>query len=168
MRTQSNMAQDPRLSVSYCRAAPLLCLHGMFKHRPSTCLQSLNFYLTFDRIGEKFLVWTDEDPPLDETLDNVTLYWFTESFPRAIYPYRQFFGTSPTFFHNDTSLYISKPLGYSYFPMELAPVPKSWVAKTGNLVWTRVHDDGGHFAAMERPKYFVQDMEDFIKEVWKK
>lgn len=48
-------------------------------------------------IGEKFQQWTDVTPPIDEILDGATLYWFTESFPRAIYPYRQFFGAEPTF-----------------------------------------------------------------------
>lgn len=43
----------------------------------------------FFRIGEKFLAWTDEDPPMDEILASVTLYWLTETFPRSIYPYRQ-------------------------------------------------------------------------------
>ena len=114
------------------------------------------------------MVWSDTDPPLDQILDNVTLYWFTGSFPRAIYPYRQFFGPKPTFFHNEPSLYINVPMGYSYFPEELAPVPKAWAASTGNLAWFRAHDAGGHFAAMEKPEVFVQDMEDFIKEVWKK
>jgi hypothetical protein len=41
------------------------------------------------RIGEKFLDWTDEDPPLDTILESVTLYWVTETLPRALYPYRQ-------------------------------------------------------------------------------
>ncbi|KAK0353752.1 hypothetical protein LTS02_007981 [Friedmanniomyces endolithicus] len=117
-------------------------------------------------VGEKFLQWSDESPPLDEILDSVTLYWFTDSFPRAIYPYRQFFGPKPTFFHPDAQWYIKKPMGYSWHPKELAPVPKAWVAKSGNLVWYRGHTEGGHFAAMERPKYFVKDVEDFVKEVW--
>jgi hypothetical protein len=35
-------------------------------------------------------------------------------------------------------------------------------------VWHREHKTGGHFAAMEQPKEFTQDVEDFIKEVWPK
>ena len=35
--------------------------------------------------------------------------------------------------------YIQKPLGFSYFPVELFPVPKSWVETTGNLVFWREH-----------------------------
>jgi hypothetical protein len=41
------------------------------------------------RIGEKFQEWTDETPPLKQILDSITLYWFTESFPRCIYVYRE-------------------------------------------------------------------------------
>ncbi|KAK4948293.1 hypothetical protein LTR10_012827 [Elasticomyces elasticus] len=117
-------------------------------------------------IGEKFVQWSDTSPPLNEILDSVSLYWFTDSFPRAIYPYRQFFGPKPSFFHPDAEWHIKKPLGYSWHPKELAPVPKDWVAKSGNLVWYRGHDEGGHFAAMEKPKLFVKDLEDFVEEVW--
>lgn len=37
------------------------------------------------RIGEKFLEWTDDatTPDLDTILTNVSLYWFTGSFPRS-------------------------------------------------------------------------------------
>ena len=73
--------------------------------------------------------WSDTNPPLDQILDDVTLYWFTESFPRAIYGYRQFFAPTPQFFHNDEAYYCKKPLGYSLFPEELAPIPVSIVAK---------------------------------------
>lgn len=33
--------------------------------------------------------WTDETPSLDEILASVSLYWLTDTFPRAIYPYRE-------------------------------------------------------------------------------
>ena len=44
---------------------------------------------TLLRIGEKFLDWSDEDPPLDVILEAVILYWLTETFPTSIYSYRQ-------------------------------------------------------------------------------
>lgn len=40
-------------------------------------------------IGEKYLDWSDSDPDLDTILEAVTLYWFTESGCRGVYPYRQ-------------------------------------------------------------------------------
>ena len=39
-------------------------------------------------IGEKFLEWTDEDPPIDKILESVTFDWMTDTFPRCIYQYR--------------------------------------------------------------------------------
>jgi len=37
--------------------------------------------------------------------------------------------------------YLSKPLGYSRFPKELARTPVHWVATTGNMVWSHDHGD---------------------------
>lgn len=39
-------------------------------------------------IGEKFLSWSDVDPPLETILESVSLYWFTESMGRGVFPYR--------------------------------------------------------------------------------
>jgi microsomal epoxide hydrolase len=39
-------------------------------------------------IGEKFLAWSDDDPNIEKILEDVTLYWLTETFPTSIYPYR--------------------------------------------------------------------------------
>ena len=38
---------------------------------------------------------------------------------------------------------------------------------TGDLSWSRVHDSGGHFAALEMPVEFKGDMEDFVSHVVK-
>ena len=64
--------------------------------------------------------------------------------------------------------YIKKPFGYSLFPKEIMPCPVSWVAKTGNLVWSNTHDRGGHFAALEQPELLWGDIEAFAAAVWKK
>lgn len=52
--------------------------------------------------------------------------------------WRQSYGPTPTH-HGTPSLLINKPLGYSYFPKEVYPVPISWVATTGELCWTNIH-----------------------------
>jgi microsomal epoxide hydrolase len=144
-----------------------------FEHgtRPSTigfALQSSPIAL-FAWISEKFITWTDTTPNLDEILDSVTLYWLTQSFPRCIYPYRQFYGQKSASGnpHTDPKYYLEKPFGYSYFPMENSPIPVAWVKTTGNLVWSREHDRGGHFAAMEQPELFAADIESFVKQIWK-
>lgn len=124
-------------------------------------------------IGEKFLEWSDEDPPLREILRSVSLYWLTDTLPRAIHPYRQFVerATAPPGsmkgIHSSPDYYISKPYGFSSFPKEISPTPKAWAEKSGNLVWHREHDHGGHFAALERPEDMATDIENFLKQVWK-
>lgn len=65
----------------------------------------------------------------------------------------------------DRTRHVRKPMGYSYFPKELAPMPIAWVATTGNLVWSRRHTSGGHFAAMEKPDELLRDIEEFIDEL---
>ena len=45
-----------------------------------------------NRIGEKFLDWTDEDPSIELILESVSLYWLTGCFSTTIYPYRQVSG----------------------------------------------------------------------------
>ncbi|KZP29804.1 putative epoxide hydrolase [Athelia psychrophila] len=113
-------------------------------------------------IGEKFLDWSDVDPPLDHILACATLYWVTECIATSFYPYRQ-----KTAQHSDPEWRITKPLGYSYFPKELFPMPESWVATTGNLVFYKAHEKGGHFAAVEEAEALLEDVEAFIKQVWK-
>jgi hypothetical protein len=41
--------------------------------------------------------------------------------------------------HDNPNYYIKKPLGYSWFPKEITPIPKIWVQTTGNLVFCRYH-----------------------------
>ncbi|EGR53043.1 uncharacterized protein TRIREDRAFT_103175 [Trichoderma reesei QM6a] len=122
--------------------------------------------VVFGRIGEKFLAWTDEDPPLDEVLASVTLYWLTETFPRSIYPYRQLFTPGIIGAHENPQWHINKPFGYSFFPKELAPIPRAWVETTGNLNIYRQHESGGHFAAMEKSEDLLADVEEFLGLVW--
>lgn len=84
---------------------------------------------------------------------------------RCIYPYRQFHGSNAGDYaiHANEKYYCKKPMGYSYFPKEVAPIPKSWVQTTGNLVWHKQHKSGGHFAALELPKELWQDVESFLE-----
>lgn len=104
-------------------------------------------------------------PSVDEILDSVTLYWLTESFPTAIYTYRQSwapYGSS----HDHPDFYITKPLAFSWFPYELMPIPIAWVRRTGNLVYYKRHDRIGHFAAMEAPDVLMNDVEEFVNQAW--
>ncbi|OOQ81806.1 epoxide hydrolase [Penicillium brasilianum] len=139
-------------------------------------------------IGEKWLEWVDEPLSSEHILESITLYWLTETFPRSIYTYRQNYPTPPIPASNDPRWYIHKPFGFSCFPRELAPLPRSWVETTGNLVFWGQHQkvlsyvsrgytkkiarwltgipQGGHFAALERPDALKADLTKFVEQVW--
>ena len=143
IRTLECMAHVQPPSALSFPPTPLRCLLGtygsstpsLYKHGTAIFMLDTTVLANaapYTRIGEKFLQWTDTSPPLDEILDGATLYWFTDSFPRAIYGYRQFFAPTPQFFHNDPQYYVKKPFGYSWHPEELAPIPVSIVAKVSS------------------------------------
>ncbi|KAL2373912.1 hypothetical protein RJ035_004335 [Blastomyces gilchristii] len=111
-------------------------------------------------VGEKFLAWSDEPLSTEEILRCVTLYWFTESMGRGIYPYR----SRTLLLETQTQ---NKPFGYSYFPKEICPTPAAWTGKLGDMVFYKEHDKGGHFAALEQPQLFMEDLEAFVAASWK-
>lgn len=119
-------------------------------------------------IGEKFLSWSDTTPPLDTILTNISLYWFTHSFPRSIYPYRQLFGAA-----RNAPAPIPKPFGFSWFPKEIFPGIESEVKKRGDgkkgelVFYKQQREGGGHFAALEKPRELWGDVEEFVGKVWK-
>ncbi|KAI9738745.1 MAG: hypothetical protein M1834_008252 [Cirrosporium novae-zelandiae] len=135
--------------------------------RPSTIgnVLSTNPVALLAWIGEKFLDWVDEPLPLETILESVTLYWLTETFPRSIYHYREGFPPPKVMPAMDPRWYIRKPLGFSYFPMELVPTPRAWVETTGNLVFWNLHEKGGHFAALERPRDLAEDLIAFVEKI---
>lgn len=91
-------------------------------------------------VGEKFLDWTDDDLDIEDVLASVSLYWLTDCFATSIYPYRHLFTPGSIGAHENPKWYITKPMGFSWFPKELAPVPRAWVETTGRLVFHREHD----------------------------
>jgi len=76
-------------------------------------------------------------------------------------------GLSPLSSHNSPQYRIGAPkkLGFSFFPMEVAPTPRKWIETSGNLVFWRDHGVGGHFAALEQPEAILGDLEEFVAEL---
>ncbi|KAL7923104.1 Alpha/Beta hydrolase protein [Trichoderma austrokoningii] len=116
-------------------------------------------------IGEKLLEWPDQRAPLplDTILAMVSLYWFTDTFPRSLY-HAQVLQT----ILKGEPLPISKekPLGYSMFPRDVALLPEAWARQLyPNMVFFKAHDVGGHFARLEQPELFLQDIEEFAQRI---
>ncbi|OCF44445.1 hypothetical protein I317_01705 [Kwoniella heveanensis CBS 569] len=118
-------------------------------------------------IGEKFLTWSDEDPSLDTILTFISLYWFTDTYPSSIWNYRYSLGSKRDVPSAEDE-YQHKPMGFSYFPREISPVPVHWIKQVNNLVWSKEHTSGGHFAALEKPQELWQDIEEFVAATWNK
>ncbi|KAF1972151.1 alpha/beta-hydrolase [Bimuria novae-zelandiae CBS 107.79] len=122
-------------------------------------------------IGEKYLAWADPRTPipLEHILTTACLYWFSGASATTLYPYREDYVTKKGkkgYLHGQEELYVDKPVGYSYFPKELVPVPRKWVETTGRVVWCRGHGVGGHFPGLEVPGALLGDLEEFLGEVW--
>ncbi|KAJ5624637.1 epoxide hydrolase [Penicillium lagena] len=116
-------------------------------------------------IGEKLLEWVDqrEPLPLDTILAWVSFYWFTKTFPRSLYHAE----LVKNLLRGDKHpISKEKPLGYSMFAHDLAILPQAWAKEIyPNLIFYRAHETGGHFASVEQPKAFLEDVEDFLAKI---
>jgi pimeloyl-ACP methyl ester carboxylesterase len=89
----------------------------------------------------------------DDILDNITLYWLTNS---GISSARLYWAFKGGFF---TAKGVTIPVGVSTFADELYRVPRSWAEQAYlNLVYYNQHDRGGHFAAWEQPQLLSEDV----------
>jgi pimeloyl-ACP methyl ester carboxylesterase len=93
----------------------------------------------------------------DDVLDNVTLYWLTNT---AISSARLYWDTahaSSTGFFDARGVEI--PVAVSVFPDEIYAAPQSWAEQAyPKLIHYNKLDKGGHFAAWEEPQLFVEEM----------
>jgi pimeloyl-ACP methyl ester carboxylesterase len=89
----------------------------------------------------------------DDILDNITLFWLTNTGISSLRMYWEFAGG---FF--DTKG-VTIPVGVSTFADEIYRVPRSWAEQAyPNLVYYNQHDRGGHFAAWEQPQLLSEDI----------
>jgi pimeloyl-ACP methyl ester carboxylesterase len=94
----------------------------------------------------------------DDVLDNITLYWLTNT---AISSARLYWDTRhnlpPGGFFDVRGIKI--PVAVSAFAEEIYQAPKSWAEKAyPKLIFYNRHDKGAHFAAWEQPELFVTDL----------
>lgn len=109
-------------------------------------------------ILEKFGAWTDNDGSpedaisRDELLDNVMVYWVTQTAASSARLYwesfRKFIGDG-----------VEVPTGCSIFPKEIICTSRRWASKRfTNITYWNELDRGGHFAAFEVPEIFVDEL----------
>jgi pimeloyl-ACP methyl ester carboxylesterase len=108
---------------------------------------------------DKFASWTysggDPERVLtrDEMLDDVSLYWLTNSATSSAQLYWE------NNANNFNAVDISLPAAVTVFPGEIYRAPRSWVERSYHklIYWNEV-DKGGHFAAWEQPELFAAEL----------
>jgi pimeloyl-ACP methyl ester carboxylesterase len=91
----------------------------------------------------------------DDVLDNITLYWLTNTGVSAARFYWE--GMGGNILAATGAVHI--PTAVSAFPGELIQAPRSWTERAyPNLIYYNAPDRGGHFAAWEEPQIFAQEL----------
>ncbi len=89
----------------------------------------------------------------EEILDNITLYWLTNTGVSASRLYWEYKGG----FFNAKG--VSIPVAVSVFPGEQYEAPRSWTEEAyPNLIYFNEVEAGGHFAAWEEPQLFSEEL----------
>jgi epoxide hydrolase len=114
-------------------------------------------------ILEKFWAWTDCDGHpenvlgRDELLDNVMLYWVTQSATSSARLYWESFGKG-------RKGPVTVPVGVAAYPKEITVPVRAWMEKDCPDIryWAEM-PKGGHFAAFEQPELFVNDLRAYFQ-----
>ena len=111
-----------------------------------------------------FAQWTygddpKESPTKDEVLDDITLYWLTNSATSSARLYWENGGQSITLAAAQKTAEISLPVAITVFPEEVYRAPETWARRAyRNLIYFHEVDKGGHFAAWEEPELFSAEL----------
>ncbi|HXQ58133.1 MAG TPA: epoxide hydrolase [Actinomycetes bacterium] len=111
-----------------------------------------------------FAQWTygrdpEQSKTKDEVLDDITLYWLTNTATSSGRLYWEHGGGSPTSATAMKTAEISVPVGITVFPEDVYRAPETWARRAyRNLIYFHEVDRGGHFAAWEEPELFASEV----------
>ena len=89
----------------------------------------------------------------DDVLDNITLFWLTNT---AVSSARIYWENKSAFF---APKHVAIPTAFSAFPDEVFQAPQTWAERAySKLVYYKKQDKGGHFAAWEQPELYSEDV----------
>ena len=95
----------------------------------------------------------------DDFLDNVTLYWLTNSATSSARLYWETGGQSVLLSTAQKTSEIALPVAITVFPDEVYRAPETWARRAyRNLIYFHEVDKGGHFAAWEQPQLFAVEL----------
>ncbi|KAL5333036.1 Alpha/Beta hydrolase protein [Aspergillus crustosus] len=100
-------------------------------------------------------------------LATASFYYFTDCImPSALCYYENVRHEDFAEITRDPANYVKVPFGYSSFYYDLDFSTKREVEATGNLVFYKEHNDGGHFAALECPQHIIADLRELASQEW--
>jgi len=100
-----------------------------------------------------------QSPTKDDVLDDITLYWLTNSGASAARLYWESAGRPVTSAAAQKTAEIALPVAITVFPDEVYRVPESWARRAyPKLAYFHEVDRGGHFAAWEQPQLFAEEL----------
>ncbi|MDQ5850012.1 MAG: epoxide hydrolase 1 [Pseudomonadota bacterium] len=95
----------------------------------------------------------------DDFLDNVTLYWLTNTATSSARLYWETGGQSILIATAQKTAEISLPVAITVFPDEVYRAPETWARRAyRNLIYFKEVDKGGHFAAWEEPQVLAGEL----------
>jgi pimeloyl-ACP methyl ester carboxylesterase len=108
---------------------------------------------SYDHITKLFAGETFGAITRDDLLDNVTLYWLTDT---AVSSARLYWENKLAFF---APKHVGIPVAVTACPEEIYTAPRSWAERAyPKLIHYNKLDKGGHFAAWEQPKLFTEEL----------
>jgi microsomal epoxide hydrolase len=160
--------------VNHEPAARFEATGGGYQEIQGTKPQTIGYLLDDSPAGlagwivEKFREWSDCDGDLqrsfskDQLLTNVMLYWSTRTATSAARIYWEMRQAGRAAIPQAP---ITVPTGVANFPAEIARSQREWAERRYNIVHWTYPERGGHFAAMEVPDLFVNDVRAFFRTV---
>ena len=100
-----------------------------------------------------------QSPTKEDVLDNITLYWLTNTATSAGRIYWENGGRSAIQAGAWKTSEISLPVAITVFPEDVYRAPETWARRAyRNLIYFHEVDKGGHFAAWEQPELFSAEL----------
>jgi pimeloyl-ACP methyl ester carboxylesterase len=108
---------------------------------------------SLEKISQLFAGQPFGDLLPEDILDNITLYWVTNT---AISSARLYWENKLPFLAPKN---VSIPVAVSAFPDDIYQAPRSWSERAyPKLIYYKKHEKGGHFAAWEQPQLLSEDV----------
>jgi pimeloyl-ACP methyl ester carboxylesterase len=100
----------------------------------------------------------------DDVLDDISLYWLTNSATSAARLYWENGGRPVVFAAAQKTDEITLPVAITVFPDEYYQAPETWARRAyRNLIYFHEADKGGHFAAWEEPELFSAELREAFR-----